>query len=64
MQLSHGAIASFQKLYQEKCGVWLNEAEAEVIALNELKRFSLIYKPIPLGDQNLLDQLSCRNNQN
>ncbi|MGD9129634.1 MAG: hypothetical protein PVJ09_04070 [Candidatus Woesebacteria bacterium] len=61
MQLSHEAITSFQKLYQKKCGVWLDYEEAQVMALKELKRFALIYKPIPIEDQDILNQLSNEN---
>lgn len=57
MQLSNEAITSFQKLYREKCGVWLDEEEAKTKALKELKRFSLIYKPILVSDEEVLNKL-------
>ena len=63
MQLSHKAITSFQKLYQEKCGVKLNLEEAAVMALKELKRFSLIYRPVPINDKYFFSRLHSTNNK-
>lgn len=62
MTLSHEAVTSFQKLYQEKCCVQLEYEEAEVKALAELKRFALIYRPIPKSDHRYF--LKLRGNKN
>jgi len=64
MQLSHEAITSFQKLYLKKRGVELNYTEAEVVALEELKRFSLIYKPVPLEDREIFNKFNSENSDN
>jgi hypothetical protein len=56
MQLSHEAITSFQKLYKDKCGKQLEFRKAEAKALEELKRFALIYRPIKSKDLNLLNK--------
>ena len=58
MNLSNKAITSFQKLYQEKCGVELDLEEAGTMALEELKRFALIYRPIKSSDLDLLNKFS------
>ena len=57
MQLSHKAVTSFQKLYQEKRGVWLEYEKAQAKALEELKRFALIYKPILKSEEGFLNSL-------
>ncbi len=57
MTLSQEAITSFQKLYHQKRGVKLDYDEAETQALVELKRFALIYRPIPKADQAYLTKL-------
>lgn len=57
MRLSDAAITSFQKLYKDKCGIKLDYDEANVKALEELKRFSLIYKPIPKNDHDYFMKL-------
>ena len=61
MQLSHEAITSFQKLYKTKCGVELDFKEAGVIALEELKRFSLIYKLVPVEDREIFKKINSEN---
>jgi len=55
MNLSHEAITSFQKLYKDKCGIALDFEEAQVRALEDLKRFALIYRPIKIK---VIDQLN------
>lgn len=57
MQLSQEAITSFQRLYKDKCGVLLSDDEAHSLALKDLKRFALIYKPIPKKDSDFLNNL-------
>ncbi|MBT4124532.1 MAG: hypothetical protein HN981_04440 [Candidatus Pacebacteria bacterium] len=64
MQLSYKALSSFQKLYQEKCGVWLDEKDAQIKALEELRRFALIYQPIPITDLDVFNKLNNKNNKN
>ena len=61
MQLSHKAVTSFQKLYQEKRGVWLEYEKAQVKALEELKQFALIYRPVPKSDQDYFLKLGGKN---
>lgn len=63
MILSLEAVTSFQELYKEKCGVWLDVNEAQVKALEELRRFALIYKPIPTGDKKYFNELSGKNSK-
>lgn len=58
MTLSQAAVTSFQELYHKKCGIQLDYEAAQVKALEELKRFALIYKPIPKSDQSLKAKLS------
>ncbi len=58
MKLSNEAVASFQKLYQEKCGIELEFEEAQVKALEELKRFALIYKPIQIKNLDIYEEFS------
>jgi hypothetical protein len=58
MQLSHEAITSFQDLYKKKHGERLEYEEAQVMALEELKRFALIYRPIPIEDLEILNKFS------
>jgi len=60
MSLSQEAITSFQKLYQEKCGVELDLEDAAVKALEELKRFALIYRPIQSSNLDLLNKFSSK----
>lgn len=57
MSLSQEAVTSFQRLYHQKRGVKLDYDEAETQALMELKRFALIYRPIPKVDQACLAKL-------
>jgi hypothetical protein len=57
VQLSREAITSFQRLYKDKCGVLLSDDEAQALALKELKRFAVIYQPIPKKDSNFLNSL-------
>ena len=64
MKLSHEATTSFQKLYQEKCGVKLEFEEAKAMALEELKRFALIYKPIQIKDLDAFNKFSSEKNNN
>lgn len=57
MTLSQEAVTSFQKLYYQKRGVRLEYDEAQAQALVELKRFALIYRPIPKSDQDYITKL-------
>jgi len=62
MRLSEKAITSFQRLYKDKCGVLLSDDEAQSLALKELKRFAVIYQPIPKKDSDFLNNLKNINN--
>lgn len=64
MQLSCEAITSFQNIYQKKCGIKLNFEEAKSMALEKLKQFALIYKPIPLEDKKILNEFNSERNNN
>ncbi len=57
MKLSNEAVTSFQEIYLKKCGIKLDYEEAEVMALEDLKKFSLIYRKVLSKDKDLLNSL-------
>jgi len=56
MQLSSKAIEDFKKIHLKKCGVLLNDDEANRLGIELLEFFKLIYKPIPKKDYEYFKQ--------
>lgn len=57
MQLSEKAITSFILLYKQKCGVLLNNQQAQVKALQALKQFATIYKTTSKDNRDLRNEM-------
>ncbi len=60
MKLSQKAIFDFQKIYQDRFGINLNEEEANEKGLELLGFIQMIYKEVPKKDQKLLNSLDNR----
>ncbi len=54
IRLSLKALESFKKLYLEEYGVSLSDEDANRLGLELLQFVSLIYRPIPVKDSDLV----------